>query len=70
MLKKMEHARYQRALRYKTDSELRFIARDAKEAIDAMPDNPNNSYYADEIAYAAMERFKRTCKGYRQLRKD
>ena len=34
---------------------LRFIIKDAKEAVNAMPDNPNNEYYLDEIHYAGME---------------
>jgi hypothetical protein len=55
IMKKMNHAEYQKKCRGLSDAQLRFIIRDAKEAIKAMPDNPNAGYYADEVHYAAME---------------
>ena len=57
--KVMNHGEYQKSLRTKSDAALRFIMRDAREAMDAMPDNPNNGYYADEISYCASELFRR-----------
>ena len=51
----IDHAAYQKRLRTKTHAELRFIIRDARAAMVAMPDNPKNGFYADEISYAAME---------------
>lgn len=53
--KKMDHSDYQRRLKSKSDEELKFIIKDAREAIEANPDNPNNGYYQDEISYAGME---------------
>lgn len=53
--KKMDHGKYQRMCRNKSESELRYIIQDASEAIAANPDNPNNGYYTDEIHYACME---------------
>jgi hypothetical protein len=51
----MNHSTYPKMLRSKDESSLRFIIKDAKEAIEANPTNPNNSYYADEVIYAAAE---------------
>lgn len=59
MLKKMDHAAYQRNLRRKSEVELRFIVRDAQEAQQANPENPNNGYYADEAHYALAELARR-----------
>ena len=53
--KHMDHAAYQKLLKKKDDTELQFIIKDAKEAIEANPENPNNGYYQDEIHYAVME---------------
>lgn len=55
MQKKMDHAAYQKRLKTKSDAELRFIIKDANEALKAMPDGENAGYYADEIHYASME---------------
>jgi hypothetical protein len=55
MVKKMDHMAYQKRLRRLPCDALRFIVKDAKDAIAAMPDGPNAGYYADEINYAAME---------------
>lgn len=51
----MDHGRYQKDLKKKDESSLRFIMKDAFEAIQANPNNPNNGYYQDEICYAGME---------------
>lgn len=54
-MKNMDHKAYPLALRSKSDEQLRFIIKDAQEAMAANPENPNNGYYADEVHYAAME---------------
>lgn len=51
----MDHAKYPKRLRKLDESSLRFIIKDAGEAIAANPNNPNNGYYADEISYCGME---------------
>jgi hypothetical protein len=55
MLKRMDHAGYPASLRSKSDAELHYTIRDAREAADALPLGPNAGYYLDEISYAAME---------------
>jgi hypothetical protein len=55
MTPQIDHTNYPKRLRSKSVAELRFIIRDARAAQTAMPDNPKNGYYADEISYAAME---------------
>lgn len=57
--KVMNHSEYQKKVKRLPDESLLFIIKDAKEAIKALPDNPNNSYYADEICYAGMELARR-----------
>ncbi len=54
---KMDHTEYPKRLKKKSDDALRFIIKDAGEAIKANPDSEKskNGYYADEINYAAME---------------
>lgn len=54
-MKTIDHSAYPKALKSKPVESLRFIIADAKAAISANPTNPNNSYYADEIAYCGME---------------
>jgi len=39
---------------------LRYIIEDCKSAMNAMPNNPKNGIYQDEIHYCAMEIYKRT----------
>lgn len=51
----MNHAAYQRKCRGMDVASLRFVIKDAQEAIAANPENPNNGYYADEISYCSME---------------
>jgi len=55
MPKKMNHAEYQIALTKKTGDELAFIAKDAQEAAQAMPNGVNAGYYADEAHYCLQE---------------
>lgn len=57
--KVMKHAEYQERIQKLPSIALRFIAKDAQEAIDAMPDGPNFGYYADEVCYCADELAKR-----------
>ena len=59
MRKVMDHGAYQEALKAKSDAALRFIIKDAGEAIAANPDGINSGYYADEIHYAHAELRKR-----------
>jgi hypothetical protein len=54
-MKKMDHAAYPKKCRGLSDLVLRFIIKDANEALMAMPNGENAGYYADEIHYAAME---------------
>lgn len=51
----MDHANYPKSLKKKTIAELMFTMKDAQEAIDANPTNPNNGYYADEVCYCGDE---------------
>ena len=55
MRKIMNHDEYQKDLKSKSVSALRFIVEDACEAIKAQPDGINAGYYADEIHYAHAE---------------
>jgi hypothetical protein len=57
--KSMNHGQYPKGLRSKSDAAIRFIAKDAKEAADAMPNGDNVSYYLDEICYCADELYRR-----------
>jgi hypothetical protein len=61
--KRMDHAEYPKRLKTMTDDQLRFIIRDAREAAQANPENPNAGFYQDEILYAAAE-LKRRGKSY------
>lgn len=54
-MKNMNHIEYPKSLKTKSLDELLFTIKDAKEAMNAMPDNPNNSYYADEVCYCVNE---------------
>jgi len=54
---KIDHTEYPKRLKKKSDDALRFIIKDADEAMKVNPDSEKskNGYYADEINYAAME---------------
>lgn len=58
-MKTMNHVDYPKSLKTKTDEQLRFIMKDAKEAIDAMPNGENAGYYQDEICYCVDELYAR-----------
>lgn len=51
----MNHSEYIKKTKSMSDHQLLFIIKDCQEAITANPDNPKNSYYADEICYCGME---------------
>lgn len=51
----IDHREYPKQLRSKTMPQLLFIIKDAREAIEAMPDGHKAGFYADEIHYAAAE---------------
>jgi hypothetical protein len=51
----VDHAAYRRRLHSVPVAALFYIIKDAKEAMKANPENPNNGYYADEVCYAGME---------------
>ena len=60
MDKVMDHSKYQKSLKSLSVRQLQFIMKDAKEAMNANPKNPNNGFYADEVCYAGMELRRRT----------
>lgn len=55
MTKTMDHPGYQKAMRAKSDEQLRFIVNDATAAARANPTGENAGYYLDEVHYAAAE---------------
>ena len=55
----MDHNEYPKRLRDKSWAELNFIVQDCRRAMEALPDNPKNGHYADEIAYVANEKARR-----------
>ena len=57
--KTMNHTEYQSFCTKQTEATLKYIIKDAGEALNAMPDNPNAGYYQDEIHYCRMELTKR-----------
>lgn len=58
-MKKMDHVEYPKRLRDKSPAVLLFIIKDAREAVEAMPQGVNVGYYLDEINYAAGELARR-----------
>jgi len=55
----IDHINYPKRLKNLDSEALRFIIKDCREAINALPGNPKNGYYADEINYCVMELYKR-----------
>jgi len=51
----IDHTEYPKRLKKLDEAALRFIIRDCREAMAALPDNPKNGYYQDEIHYCSME---------------
>lgn len=58
-MKTMNHAAYKAKVKGMTDSQLRFVIKDAQAAIRANGDNPNCYYYQDEIHYCSEELTRR-----------
>jgi len=58
-MNQINHTEYPKSLRTKTLDSLIYIRQDAQNALDAMPDNPKASYYADEICYVSDELARR-----------
>lgn len=54
-VKTMEHSKYIAKTKKMDEDSLKYVIKDCQNAIDAMPDNPNAGYYADEIHYCCME---------------
>lgn len=69
MGKHFDHSEYPKRIRRLTDDCLRYILKDAGDAIRAMPDGANASYYADEICAASMELKARRDRAARSLRR-
>ena len=54
-MKIMNHTDYPKSLKTKSVESLKYIIKDASEAINANPENENNGYYQDEINYCCNE---------------
>ena len=54
-MNQINHTAYPKSLRNKSDASLRYIIKDAKEALFCFPECDKAGYYADEINYCAME---------------
>ena len=63
MSAQMNHSDYMRKVKTLSVESLNYIIKDCKEAIAALPDNPKNGYYMDEIHYCYMELVARRKKG-------
>ena len=59
----IDHTEYPKSLKKYPRCELHFIIKDARGAMEAMPDGRKAGYYADEISYCAMELKRRNDKG-------
>ena len=55
----IDHTAYPKRMRTLSEPSLRYIIKDAREAMLAMPDGPKAGYYMDEIHYASMELARR-----------
>ncbi len=56
----IDHSGYQKKVRRMSEEALRFVIKDAREAINANPDGHKAGYYADEINYCSMELSRRS----------
>ena len=54
-MREINHTEYPKSLRNKSDDSLRYIIKDAQEALFCFPQSDKSGYYADEINYCAME---------------
>ena len=67
----INHSAYVKHVRELSDDHLRYIIKDARAALEAMPDGVKSSYYADEIDYCVNELSRRqraTQKEYLRIR--
>jgi hypothetical protein len=55
----INHAEYPKKLKRLDEDSLRYIMKDAHEAMTANPEGPKAGYYADEINYCADELARR-----------
>ena len=62
----INHSEYMKKVKALSEESLNFIIKDCHEAIQALPDNPKNGYYMDEIHYCSMELVARKNKGKRK----
>jgi len=58
-MNQINHIEYPKALKSKPEASLRYIMKDAHEAMTANPDGSKAGYYADEINYCADELARR-----------
>jgi hypothetical protein len=58
-MSQVDHGAYKKKVKKMTEAELRYTIKDAQGAIEALPDNEKNGYYADEINYCAEELYRR-----------
>lgn len=63
MKKEINHAAYARKVKILSDQSLRFIIRNAVEAIKSNPDCPKVGYWQDEINYCCDELNRRIVQG-------
>jgi hypothetical protein len=55
----INHSEYSQKVKTLTTESLRYIIKDCQQAMKAMPNNPKNGYYADEICYCTSELYAR-----------
>jgi hypothetical protein len=65
----IDHAAYQRKVKKLSADSLRFIIKDAKEAMQAMPLGPKAGYYQDEVFYCCDELERRKKISSRKMRR-
>ena len=56
----IDHDAVQKAMRRMSAAKLAYIAKDAREAVEANPEGPKAGYYADECLYAEIELTRRS----------
>lgn len=66
----MNHTEYQKKVKGLSEAELRYIIKDASEALKALPDSPKAGYYQDEINYCANELHRRRKRPIYEIAQD
>jgi len=66
--KKMDHTEYMAKVKTMSFESLLYVAKDAKQAMEALPDGVNAGYYADECHYVNMEMNRRREASLKDLR--